>query len=44
VQRLRGREGVWRHRVGPWRVFSTLNWERRIVTVTAIERRTSTTY
>jgi len=44
VQRLHGRNRVWRRRVGPWRVFFTLNWERRIVTVTAIERRTSTTY
>lgn len=38
-----GREGF-RRRVGDWRIFFDLYPEERRVVVTAIERRTSTTY
>jgi mRNA-degrading endonuclease RelE of RelBE toxin-antitoxin system len=38
-----GREGF-RRRVGDWRIFFDIHAEERRVVVTAIERRTSTTY
>jgi mRNA-degrading endonuclease RelE of RelBE toxin-antitoxin system len=38
-----GRDGF-RRRVGDWRIFFDLDPEERRVVVTAIERRTSTTY
>lgn len=44
IKALRGREKTFRRRVGAWRIFFfRVQYERGIV-VTAIERRTSTTY
>ena len=43
VRKLQGLSGF-RRRVGNWRVFFEVVPERRHVVVTAIERRTSTTY
>jgi len=42
VERLRPRE--WRRRVGNYRIFYDLRLEDRLILVTAIRRRTSTTY
>jgi len=43
VRKLRGLPGM-RRRVGNWRIFFEIVAERREVVVTAVERRTSTTY
>jgi len=43
IRKLQGLSGF-RRRVGNWRVFFDVVPERRHVVVTAIERRTSTTY
>ncbi len=44
IKLLRGREKTYRRRVGAWRVFFFRVPDQRIIVVTAIERRTSTTY
>ena len=43
IKFLKGRESL-RRRVGNWRIFFRLETNQRKVYVTAIERRTSTTY
>ncbi len=43
IRKLQGLPGF-RRRVGNWRIFFEIAVERRHVIVTAIERRTSTTY
>jgi mRNA-degrading endonuclease RelE of RelBE toxin-antitoxin system len=43
IRKLQGLSGF-RRRVGNWRVFFEIVPERKHVVVTAIERRTSTTY
>lgn len=43
IKKLKGRE-YFRLRVGDWRVIFAISDPRKIVTVIAIERRTSTTY
>jgi mRNA interferase RelE/StbE len=43
IRKLQGLSGF-RRRVGNWRVFFDIVLERKHVVVTAIERRTSTTY
>jgi mRNA interferase RelE/StbE len=43
VKKLSGRE-YYRLRVGDWRVIFAISDPRRLVTVIAVERRTSTTY
>jgi len=43
VRKLQGLPGL-RRRVGNWRIFFELVPEQRQVVVTAVERRTSTTY
>jgi mRNA-degrading endonuclease RelE of RelBE toxin-antitoxin system len=43
VRKLQGLPGL-RRRVGNWRIFFEIVAERRQVVVTAVERRTSTTY
>ena len=43
IRKLQGLSGF-RRRVGNWRVFFEVAIERKHVVVTAIERRTSTTY
>jgi mRNA-degrading endonuclease RelE of RelBE toxin-antitoxin system len=42
VKHLKSSE--WRRRIGNYRIFYDLNIERRFIVVTAIMRRTSTTY
>jgi mRNA-degrading endonuclease RelE of RelBE toxin-antitoxin system len=43
VRKLHGLPGL-RRRVGNWRIFFEIVAERREVVVTAVQRRTSTTY
>jgi mRNA interferase RelE/StbE len=43
IRKLQGLSGF-RRRVGNWRVFFDIVLERKHVVVTAVERRTSTTY
>jgi len=43
VRKLQGLPGF-RRRVGNWRIFFELHLEERRAVVTAVERRTSTTY
>lgn len=43
VKKLKGRD-YYRQRCGNWRVIFAISDPRRIVTIIAIERRTSTTY
>jgi mRNA-degrading endonuclease RelE of RelBE toxin-antitoxin system len=43
IRKLQGLSGF-RRRVGNWRVFFEIIAERKHIVVTAIERRTSTTY
>jgi mRNA interferase RelE/StbE len=44
VLKLAGEEGRWRRRVGSYRIFFRLDAGRKMVWVSAIVRRTSTTY
>jgi mRNA-degrading endonuclease RelE of RelBE toxin-antitoxin system len=44
VRKLRGGREGFRRRVGDWRIFFDVYPEEHRVVVTAIERRTSTTY
>lgn len=45
IAHLKGRGALdFRRRVGSWRILFTLNREARMVEVTAVLRRTSTTY
>jgi mRNA interferase RelE/StbE len=44
VRKLKGGQEGFRRRVGDWRVFFDIYPEEQRVVVTAIERRTSTTY
>jgi len=44
IKALRGAEKMFRRRVGPWRIFFFRIHNERRINVTAIERRTSTTY
>ena len=44
IKYLTGHQGTLRRRVGDWRIFFHLVSEERHVVITAIERRTSTTY
>jgi mRNA-degrading endonuclease RelE of RelBE toxin-antitoxin system len=44
IKYLRGQSGRLRRRVGNWRIFFRLLPEQRHVLVSAIERRTTTTY
>ncbi|MGO9274438.1 MAG: type II toxin-antitoxin system RelE family toxin [Terriglobia bacterium] len=43
IKYLRGQDGL-RRRVGNWRIFFRLEPAQRVLYVTSIERRTSTTY
>jgi mRNA-degrading endonuclease RelE of RelBE toxin-antitoxin system len=42
--KLHGEESRWRRRVGNYRIFFTVDSTKKTVAVTAIVRRTSTTY
>jgi mRNA-degrading endonuclease RelE of RelBE toxin-antitoxin system len=44
IKYLKGQKGRLRRRVGDWRIFFHLAPEQKHLVVTAIERRTSTTY
>ena len=44
VAKLKGQDGTLRRRVGKWRIFFDVDFNRRSVVILAIERRTSTTY
>jgi len=44
VARLKDQPSAFRRRVGDWRIFFDAYPERRLVEVTAIARRTTTTY
>jgi mRNA-degrading endonuclease RelE of RelBE toxin-antitoxin system len=44
VERLRNQPSAFRRRVGDWRIFFDVEPDKRLVEVTAIERRTTTTY
>jgi mRNA-degrading endonuclease RelE of RelBE toxin-antitoxin system len=44
VKYLEGRQDTLRRRVGNWRIFFRLEQEQKHLLVSAIERRTSTTY
>jgi mRNA-degrading endonuclease RelE of RelBE toxin-antitoxin system len=44
VLKLEGEGNRWRRRVGSYRIFFIVHIETRIVAVSAIVRRTSTTY
>jgi mRNA interferase RelE/StbE len=44
IKRLRGTPTAWRRRVGSYRVIYDLYFDRQIIIIKAILRRTSTTY
>lgn len=44
IARLTNQASAFRRRVGDWRIFFDIDPENRVVEVTAIERRTTTTY
>ena len=41
---LKGTRGALRRRVGSWRILYELDFDRRVIEVTAIKRRGSSTY
>ncbi len=44
IARLENQPTAWRRRVGDWRIFFDVYPDRLLIVVTAIRRRTSTTY
>jgi mRNA interferase RelE/StbE len=44
IQRLKGQRTAWRRRVGNYRIIYDLYFEERLIIVSGILRRTSTTY
>jgi mRNA-degrading endonuclease RelE of RelBE toxin-antitoxin system len=44
IIRLHNQPGAWRRRVGNWRIFFDLYPGRLLIAITAIKRRTSSTY
>jgi mRNA interferase RelE/StbE len=44
VKFLRGLDGALRRRVGDWRILYELNQEHKLIVVTAVKRRSSSTY
>jgi mRNA interferase RelE/StbE len=44
IKRLKGQSTAWRRRVGNYRIIYDLFFEERLLVVSAILRRTSTTY
>lgn len=44
VRKLEGKENRWRRRVGDYRIFFAIDRQCNTVTVSAVTRRTSTTY
>ena len=44
MEKMEGEDGVWRRRIGNYRIFYHLDKNRKLISVFKIERRTSTTY
>lgn len=44
IQKMKGEENTWRHRVGSYRIFYRIKVSERVILVFHIERRTSKTY
>ena len=44
IKRLKGQPTAWRRRVGNYRIIYDLHFDERLLVVSAILRRTSTTY
>ncbi len=44
LKRLKGTSTAWRRRVGSYRIIYDLYFEERLIVISAILRRTSTTY
>ncbi len=44
IERLKNERAAFRRRVGNWRIFFDVHLEARMVAVSYIERRTTTTY
>lgn len=44
LKRLKGKETAWRRRVGNYRIIYDLFLDKRLIVVSGILRRTSTTY
>jgi mRNA-degrading endonuclease RelE of RelBE toxin-antitoxin system len=44
IKRLKGQPTAWRRRVGNYRIIYDLYFEKRLIVVSSILRRTSTTY
>lgn len=44
VEKMRGRENVWRRRTGTYRIFYEIIIEKKIIYVFWVERRASSTY
>lgn len=44
IKRLKGQPAAWRRRVGNYRIIYDLYFEERLIVVSGILRRTSTTY
>lgn len=44
IVKLKGKENMWRRRVGNYRIFYFVDIKTKIVEITEIERRTSSTY
>ena len=44
LKRLKGKETAWRRRVGNYRIIYDLYFDERLIVISGILRRTSTTY
>ena len=44
IQKMEGRENSWRRRIGAYRIFFDIDKKRKIINITNIKRRTSSTY
>ncbi len=44
IEKLDGKENIWRRRIGSYRIFYEINNTRKIVYIFSIKRRTSSTY
>lgn len=44
IEKLDGKENIWRRRIGSYRIFYEINNSRKIIYVFSVKRRTSNTY
>ena len=44
IQKMRGKDNVWRRRVGSYRIFYKIETSEKTILVFYLERRTSKTY